>query len=131
MDSSSDALPPPSALRGLAQTLALYVEARLRLFQIESQEAGGQIASLAFLAVLFVGSLLIAWMIAVPALIWLIARQTAWHWSYIALITAGVHLLASFLTLLVLKQRLRKARLFEESIRQFQHDRRWLAPTKS
>jgi uncharacterized membrane protein YqjE len=130
MDSPTDAPPRPSALRGLAQTLALYVEARLRLFQIESQEAGGQIASLVVLAMLLLGSLLIAWMIAVPALIWLVAQQTTWHWSHVALITAGVHLLASLLTFFVLKQRLRKARLFEESLRQFQHDRRWLAPTK-
>lgn len=128
MEPPLEAPPRPSALRELAQTLTHYVEARLRLFQIELQEAGGKLALLAILLTLLIGSLLIAWMIAVPAVIWLVAQQTGWHWSRVALMTAGLHLLASLFTLFVLKHRLRKARLFEESIRQFQHDREWLAP---
>jgi len=130
MELPPDALPPPSALRGLVQTLTLYVEARLRLFQIESKEAGGQLAVLAILTTLLLGALLIAWMIAVPALIWLVAQQIDWHWSRVALATAGLHLLVGLITLFILKHRLRKAHLFEESIRQFQHDRQWLAPEK-
>lgn len=128
MEPPLEAPPRPSALRELAQTLTHYVEARLRLFQIESQEAGGQLLTLAVLTVCLLGSLLIAWMIAVPAVIWLIAQQVDWHWSQVALATAGLHLLAGFAAFFLLKRHLRRSRFFEESIQQFKHDRAWLAP---
>ncbi len=118
----------PSALRELAQTILRYTEARLRLAEIESREAGSRIGSIIFFTILSAGSLLTAWLIAAPALIWLISQQTGWHWHQVALIAAALHLLAALFCLAVLKFKLRRMRLFEETLRQFQKDRACLAP---
>jgi uncharacterized membrane protein YqjE len=118
----------PSAVRELLQSLVLYVEARLRLLQIESREAGSHLVGLVILVALCLGSLLGAWLIAMPALIWLIAHQSDWHWSRVALAAAAFHLLLGIILISVLKSRLHKLRLFEESLNQFQKDRAWIAP---
>jgi uncharacterized membrane protein YqjE len=131
MDPSPTAQPSPSAFRGLAQTLVHYIETRLRLAQIESREAASHLIGIACLLTLLLGSLLVAWIIALPALIWIIAQQFAWHWSRVALATAAIHLLLSLIALISLKRRLRQTRLFEESLHQFQLDREWLAPRQN
>jgi predicted MFS family arabinose efflux permease len=57
----------------------------------------------------------------------MIAERTGWHWARVALVGAAVHLMLGFILLLLLKMRLKRLRLFEESFNQFRRDREWLA----
>lgn len=112
---------------GLLHSLALYVEARGRLLQIESQEAGTRLSSLVGMLALALGGLLIGWLLAAPALVWIIAEHGGWPWTHVALVGAGIHLVIGLLFLFGLKARLRGLRLFEETFHQFRRDREWLA----
>jgi len=128
MDPHPPASAPPSALRSLVGTLTLYAEARLRLVQIESKEAGARIVSLLFIAALGLGLTALGWLIALPALIWLISEKLAQPWYLVALVAAVLHLAFGFILLLTLKLKLGRLRLFEDSLNEFQKDREWLAP---
>ena len=116
---------------GLLRALALYMEARGRLLCIEGQEAGMHLSGLIGLFMLALGALIIGWMLAAPALVWIIAESNGWPWTRVALAGAGIHLFLGLLFLGGLKLRLRKMPLFQESLQQFQRDREWLASTKS
>ncbi len=118
-----------SRLKSLLHALALYAEARGRLLQIEAQEAGVKFTSIIVLAAVLSGSLLCGWMLAMPAVVWLIAESQQWPWYYVALSAAGLHLLLGFIFLLMLLSRLRRLRVFEETFHQFQRDREWLSAT--
>lgn len=114
---------------GLLHSLALYLEVRGRLLQIESQEAGARLSGLVGMLALALGGVLIGWMLAAPALVWIIAERGGWHWTHVALVGAGIHLFIGLVFLLGLKTRLRGLRLFEETFHQFRRDREWLAST--
>lgn len=118
-----------SRVKSLLRALALYAEARGRLLQIEAQEAGTKFTSIIMLAVVLSGCLLCGWMLALPALVWLIAQSQGWPWHFVALGAAGLHLLLGFIFLLMLLSRLRRLRVFEETFHQFQRDREWLSAT--
>lgn len=120
-----------SRVTGLIRAVALYVEARGRLLQIESQEVGSHVSSLTGHVVLTLASLIIGWMLAAPALVWIVADHYGWHWSRVALVGAGAHLLIGFLLLIVLKLRLKRLRFFDETFNQFRRDREWLASTSN
>jgi uncharacterized membrane protein YqjE len=131
MDSGS---PPATEERasasGLLRSLALYAEARGRLLHIEGQEAGIRLSSLTGWFMLALTALIIGWMLAAPALVWIIAESNGWHWTRVALAGAGLHLLLALLFLAGFKVRLRGLRLFEETFNQFRLDREWLNRTK-
>ncbi len=114
----------------LLRILALYAEARGRLLHIEGQEAGGRLAGLTGMFMLSLTALIIGWLLAAPALVWLVAEYNGWHWTRVALVAAGLHLLLGLCFLAVLKTRLRSLRLFEETFNQFRRDREWLARNK-
>lgn len=116
---------------GLLRAVALYVEARGRLLQIEAQETGARASSLAGHVVLTLASLVIGWMLAVPALVWIIAEKYGWHWTKVALCGAAGHLGIGILLLIVLKVRLKRLRFFEETFNQFRRDSEWLASTSN
>lgn len=126
---------PPAAeerasASGLLRAVALYLEARGRLLHIEGQEAGGRLSNLTGIFMLALTALMIGWMLAAPALVWIIAEANGWHWTRVALAGAGIHLFLGLLFLAGLKSRLRGLRLFEETFNQFQRDREWLASNK-
>lgn len=112
-----------SRVNSLLRALALYVEARGRLLQIEAREAGSRFSIILVLAVLLSGSFLVAWMLTMPALIWLIADKQGWPWWYVALGAAALHLLFALVLSFALLVRLKKMRIFEETFHQFQRDR--------
>jgi uncharacterized membrane protein YqjE len=118
-----------SRIKALLRALALYAEARGRLLQIETQEAGVKFSSLLVLAAILSGFLLCGWLMAVPALIWMIAQSQGWPWHLVALSVAGLHLFFAFIALLRLLSRLRRLTVFEETFNQFQRDREWLSGT--
>ena len=118
-----------SRLKSLLHALALYGEARGRLLQIEAQEAGSRFSGVLVIAALLSGSLLCAWILAVPALVWLIAESQGWLWYWVALSAAAVHLFFGFLFLVTLLFKLRRLKVFEETFHQFQRDREWLSRT--
>lgn len=129
--SASAAPPPRSRVTGFLRSLALYIEARGRLLQIEGQEAGGRLSSVTGHFILTLASLVIGWMLATPALIWMIAERSGWHWAKVALCGAGAHLFIGFILLIVLKTRLKRLKLFEETFNQLRRDREWLASTSN
>ena len=110
-------------VKSLLRTLALYAEARGRLLQIEAQEAGARLSGILILVVLLVGFLLFGWLLALPALVWLIADSAGVPWWQVALYGAGLHLVLAVIFLLILKTRLSNLHVFEETLRQFQRDR--------
>ena len=120
-----------ASVSGLLRALALYVEARGRLLHLEGQEAGGLLAGLTGLFMLALTALTIGWMLAAPALVWIIAESNGWPWTRVALVGAGIHLFLGLLFLAGLKSRLRGLRLFEETFNQFRRDREWLASNRN
>ncbi|MBE7495422.1 MAG: phage holin family protein [Verrucomicrobiaceae bacterium] len=131
---------PPSAsngseerprVTGLLRAVALYVEARGRLLQIEGQEAGQRLAGTMGLFVMTTSCLVFGWLLALPPVVLLVAQAVGWHWSRVALAGAGLHLFLGILFLILLKLRLRRMRLFEETFNQFRRDREWLASSKN
>jgi len=116
-----------SRLKSLLRTLALYGEARGRLLQIEVQEAGVQLTMILVLAVIVSGCLLCGWLLAVPALVWLISLSQGWPWWQVALGAAGAHLFFGLIFLLRLRIMLRRVHVFEETFKQFQRDRECLS----
>lgn len=128
--------PPPSteehaSAPGLLHSIAHYAEARGRLLQIEAQEAGSRLSNLLGMLVIALGGLVIGWMLAVPALIWLLVQRYDWPWAYVTLAAAGIHLFLGIIFFLSLKTRLRGLRLFEETFHQFRNDREWLASNRN
>lgn len=115
---------------GLLRAIALYVEARGRLLHIEGQEAGARLSGLAGMFMLALTALVIGWMLAAPALVWIIAEHNGWRWTSVALVGAAIHLFLGLLFLAGLKTRLRGIQLFEETFNQFRRDREWLASNK-
>jgi len=115
-----------SRVRSLLRTLALYVEARGRLLQIEAQEAGTHLSEITILVAVACGSLLFGGMLALPALVWLVAETMHWPWYQVALCTAGILIFLGIVFLITLKVRLKKLRIFEETFHQFQRDRECL-----
>lgn len=116
---------------GLLRAVALYIEARGRLLHIEGQEAGSRLINLSGMFMLAFAAFVIGWMLAAPAIVWVIAESSGWHWTRVALTGAGIHLFIGLLLLAGLKSRLRGMRLFEETFTQFRHDREWLASNKN
>ena len=125
-------MPEPSSpsseggqVRGLLVTLLRYAEARGKLFKIESQEASQLVAQLISRIITATVLLTVAWLLAVPALVSLIAEALHRPWQQVALAGAGLHLLIGIGFLNAARRRWRQAELFEESLNQFQKDREW------
>jgi len=116
---------------GLFRAIALYIEARVRLLHIEGQEAGLRITGLSGLFMMSLAAFIIGWMLAAPALVWLVADTNGWHWTRVALAGAGAHIVLGLLLLAGLKSRMRSLRLFEETFQQFRKDREWLVSNKN
>ena len=113
-------------LKSLLQALAMYAGARGTLLQIEAKEAGISISVIMAITIVMAGSLICGWLLALPALIWLLAQSQGWDWAKVALVAAGLHLLFGFLLLLNLKARFSRQKIFEETFHQFQRDREWI-----
>jgi uncharacterized membrane protein YqjE len=118
-----------SRIKSLLRALALYGEARGRLLQIEAQEAGVHFTTLIVLAAIASGCLLCGWLLAVPALVFLVAEWQGWPWWKVALGAGGMHLFFGLIFLLRLRSMLGRLHVFEETFRQFQRDREWLSGT--
>ena len=116
---------------GLLRAVALYIEARGRLLHIEGQEAGSRLTNLSGMFMLAFAAFGIGWMLAAPALVYIIAESNGWHWTRVALAGAGIHLFLGLLLLAGLKSRLRGMQLFAESLNQLSRDREWLTRNKN
>lgn len=116
---------------GLLRAIALYVEARGRLLQIEGQEAGQRLSSSVGLFVVTMSCFMFGWLLALPALVVILAQIVGWTWAEVALAGAGFHLFLGLVLLIMLKVKLRRMRLFEETFNQFLRDREWLASSKN
>jgi hypothetical protein len=124
-------LQPPSSgtdrLKALVQASLRYAGARAQLLQIEAQEASVHLRSVIIGALFLAGTLAAAWLLIIPALIFLLASTFQISWIYLSLSLAALHLIAAGIVMKTLLKRLGSTRLFEESLNQFQTDRTWLA----
>ncbi len=116
----------PSRLKALLAALARYAEARGRLLQLEAREAGGQFAALLLLTLATIGCLFAGWLVALPALVWWLAGAVNRPWPQVALVLGAAHLAAGLAALALLRRRLRRLAVLEETFRQFDKDRAWL-----
>ena len=131
--------PPPSEppvssadrLRSLVGVLLRYVAARGKLFQIEAQEAGVVLAGVAVLLVLGLGALAGAWCLLMPAVVWFASQKLHQPWEYVAGAVGGLHLFFALIFMLRLRGRLRRMKLFEETLNQFERDRSWVASNET
>ncbi|MGY8640887.1 MAG: phage holin family protein [Verrucomicrobiales bacterium] len=102
-----------------------YLGARSRLFVIEAKEArNGLLLKLA----LFVAGgffLLLAWLGFAVGIFGFITIKLEWPWPWAAVAVGGAHLLVGGILLLLAKQKFANP-VFEESVREFQHERSWL-----
>ncbi len=112
-------------VRGLIATLLRYAEVRGKLFRIETQEAGSHVTNVVSRLVIAVVLLTVAWLLAVPALVSLIAGAFQRPWEHVALAGAGVHVLIGIGFLNAAKRRWDRSPMFEETLNQFQKDREW------
>lgn len=119
-----------SRLKSLLRALALYGEARGRLLQIEAQEAGVKFTAILLLVGFTSAFLVFGWLLAMPALVWLVSSFQGWPWWQVALGAAGAHLLLGLIFLLRLKVLLARLQVFEETFKQFQRDREWLGTSQ-
>jgi uncharacterized membrane protein YqjE len=120
-----------SGLRGLAQAGFLYFEARSRLFQIEAQEAGGQLTRMMVLAAVSAGLIGVAWLLLMPVAVWWIASAGGWPWHSVAGVLGATHLLIGVICVLRLKSAAARLKLFEETINQCRRDRECLGGSKT
>lgn len=121
--------PSPSGfqrLGGLFRAILRYVEARGELLQIEAQEAGEKAVVLVIAVAVAVTALILAWLLALPALVWIIADAGGWHWSSVSLVAAAIHLGICAIAFGVFRMRLKTLRVFEESLGQLKEDRKWI-----
>ena len=113
----------PSGVRGLAEASFSYLEARGRLLQLEAQEAGQTIGRLFVMGLIGICSLILAWILVVPVVIWGLSKWGGWPWAAVAGGLAAAHLFIGALCLLRLRLRTARLRLFEETIEQCRRDR--------
>jgi len=112
---------PPANWR---EALMALIATRVALIQLESKDvvrAGIRIAIL--LAATFV-CVLSAWTLFLAGGIALIARATGWHWGWVALAAAALHLLGAII--LVRQAKPTGAPAFPVTRAEFQKDREWI-----
>lgn len=114
-------------MRGMVVTLLQYFEARGKLLQIETQEAGSHLTRVSARLIIAVVLLTVAWMMAVPALIALIATALNKPWEYVALVGAGLHVLIGIGFLNAATRLWKRVRMFADSIDQLKKDREWVS----
>jgi uncharacterized membrane protein YqjE len=113
------------SIRSWVASFLRYVELRLRLFGLESKEAGLHLLILGVLfastVALFAGCLV---MFAV-FLLYLIITLLHWEWGWGALLCSGILLLGSIIAAIILRFRIGRP-LFPLTLAELQKDREWL-----
>jgi uncharacterized membrane protein YqjE len=113
------------SIRSWVASFLRYVELRLRLFGLESKEAGLHLLILGVLfastVALFAGCLV---MFAV-FLLYLIITLLHWEWGWGALLCSGLLLLGSVIAAIILRFRIGRP-LFSLTLAELQKDREWL-----
>lgn len=107
-----------------------YVEARLRLLNLEGKEALQQTVTLLLLGVVAIVSILIIWMLATTAVVGLLTEYLGGSWIKAVLWTALAHVIIVGLTGSVLWWRFRAATWFADTLNEFRKDRQWLKTQK-
>lgn len=117
----------PAAWKGITAALLRYVEARGQLAQVEAQEALFALVSSIVFGVLAAILALGAWILIVPAAIWLLCHKMNWPFEKALVIAGAIHLLFAGILLKGMFNRLKVTRWFTETLVQFSKDRAWLA----
>jgi uncharacterized membrane protein YqjE len=114
------------SVRNWVAALVSYFELRLRLLGLESKETALHLLVLAILfvstAVFFAGALIML----VVFLLFLMMLILHWDWGWCALACAGLLLLFSLASALILRFRIARA-IFPITFAEFKKDREWLS----
>ena len=116
----------PAAWRGVIAALLKYIAARGELAQIEVHEATTHLVSAALFGIIFSVLLFGAWVLLVPALVWLVCDWMGWPLDRALIITGASHVVLAFIFLKAMLNRLARARWFTETLGQFKKDRAWI-----
>jgi uncharacterized membrane protein YqjE len=116
----------PAAWRGLSAAILKYLEARGILAKIEAQEALTQIVWAVALGMTAAILALGAWLLIVPALVWLVSHRMQWDFACTLVVTGLIHALAGGVCVWAMIKRLRGSSWFIESLDQFKKDRTWI-----
>jgi uncharacterized membrane protein YqjE len=117
------------SVQNWAASFLSYLELRLRLLGLESQEAGFHLLVLALLfvgAVIFFAGFLVMLLVFLLYLLMLIFN---WEWGWSALACGGVSLLVAIVAGVILRFRIVKP-LFPTTFAEFKRDREWLTHKK-
>lgn len=115
--------------RAIAAAAAGYAQARMRLLQIETAEAGREILLVLLISCAGLLLLALAHVMILTGLV--VLAQRLWHWDWSVQISVLAVLHAGLGCWLLSKARARLALLqcFEETRRQFQEDQACLSPS--
>jgi len=125
-ESGSPTKAPPVAWRGLTAAALKYVAARGELAQIEAREAASHLVRALVFGVVFLVMAFGAWVLTVPALVWLVCEWMQWRVDLALIATGVVHALLAVIFLKATLNRLAKAGWFTETLEQFKKDRAWM-----
>lgn len=114
-----------NVLRGLV----LYVQARHRLFLIETREASGFLSKRIALAVVALVFLVFGYVLFLAGAVIVVDRLTGVPWYFVCLLLAPVHLLLGYV-FLSFARRPPAEPLFRESVNELAKDREWLSNSK-
>ena len=114
-------------IASLKAAASRYINARLKLFQIEASEAGSDLGQAIgkFIAAGFFG--LVFYLCAIAGVLGLAERYRPGSWPIAALIVAGIHLLVALILVFAGRRGLDNPHRFSETRRQTELDRQWLA----
>lgn len=107
-----------------------YLEARLLLLKVESQEASLSIARRAALFVSASSLITFSYLAAMTAGISLLSERLDARWEHVALCAAGAHAIVGLIVIAVARARFSKP-LFEHSLKELEKDAQWLQDRKT
>jgi len=111
--------------RNLLASVLGYLQARFQLFGLEAGDAGKHYLTLAVFALVALVALLFGYIFLCLGLVFLVAHWTGWHWEWVLLAFAGVHLLATII-FGALAWRMIGKPFFIETFNEFKKDQEWL-----
>lgn len=81
-----------------------FISARIELIKLEARDASQEAVKRGLLlAIILIGTFLV-WLLGVAGLIGWIAESQSWHWFFVTLAFAGVHLLIVIIAAVLLKK---------------------------
>lgn len=115
--------------QNVVRGVVVYLQARHQLFLIEAREAAAFLSNRLVLALVAFVFLACGYALLLVAAIILFSQWSGLPWPYVCLLASALHLVVGYL-FVRLAQRPPREPLFEESVKELEKDREWLANSK-